>query len=87
MQVSATCSERECPLHNFYGMTANPDILYTVTIFTGTDENVARTFDLHALEDVNVLFWPCYSVSHHPSRRASCGRPSSGVFAGGEDSS
>jgi len=80
-------SEGVCPLHNLYGMTADSDVRYFVPVFACANKELARTFHLHALQDVNGLFWPRYSVSHHPSRRASRGRSSSRVFAVGVDRS
>ena len=42
-------SKGNCPFHDLHSMTADPHVLYTVSIFTGAHENVARAFDLYAL--------------------------------------
>jgi hypothetical protein len=37
-------------MHNFYGMTGDSDVRYFVPVLACTNEDVARTFDLHAGE-------------------------------------
>jgi hypothetical protein len=64
--------EGDCPFHDLHDMTADPDVRYFVPVFACADKNLARTFNLDALFDVNSLFGLRYSVPHHPGRRASC---------------